>query len=226
MNLGQSNDTFLIYTMAKKNKKPKLSRREKLLKYLDEQGKDNWCMVLDFLPNGKEELPPHKRKPIAQVIGWEKFSLLEIVPRENITFSTRQKLFIGEGTRREVDHIERKIKFEWLTSLAKTEMSPIVIKIIKSNEEKYIKFFNNPPAVSLNRNILDSFPEISKANRNKILKALKTERFTCLRDVEKAGAVDNIYEIVANQIIREISRQAEFYIFITPVIKKGRRNQL
>jgi len=54
--------------------------------------------------------------------------LLELVPREGITFELGERVYIGEGTRDRVDHIERRIKYEWLTPTAKSELPFILEK--------------------------------------------------------------------------------------------------
>ena len=87
--------------------------------------KDEYARIIDFLPMGKSEVPPHKRKPIAQVVGEKYYSLLEIVPRKDIKLEAGDRIYIGEGVREEVDHIERRIKYEWLTPTAKTELKII-----------------------------------------------------------------------------------------------------
>jgi len=90
--------------------------------------KDEYVRILDYLPKGKSDVPLHKRRPIAQAVGEKFFSLLELVPREGITFELGERVYIGEGTRDRVDHIERRIKYEWLTPTAKSELPFILEK--------------------------------------------------------------------------------------------------
>jgi len=53
--------------------------------------KDEYVRILDYLPNGKSDVPPHRRKPIAQAVGEKYFSLLELVPREGMAFEMGER---------------------------------------------------------------------------------------------------------------------------------------
>jgi len=57
--------------------------------------KEEYAIVLDFLPNGYpfDTRPTYKKTPIAQAIGKEHFTLLELVPKK-INFSNLMKKYI------------------------------------------------------------------------------------------------------------------------------------
>jgi putative nucleotide binding protein len=108
--------------------------------------KDDYVRILDFLPRGKSDVPPHKRKPIAQAIGEKFFSLLEVVPKTGVTLESGERVYIGENVRDKVDHIERRIKYDWLTPTAKTELGIILVDVVKEQGEKFVEFYNKHPA--------------------------------------------------------------------------------
>jgi putative nucleotide binding protein len=62
---------------------------------------EEYAIILDYLPLGyvKEGTPSFKRKPVAQAIGKEEFTLLELIPKENIMLDIHQKVYIGSGKR-------------------------------------------------------------------------------------------------------------------------------
>ena len=74
--------------------------------------KDEWVIVLDFLPSGRPGRG--KPEPIAQAIGEKYFSLLEIVPREGIELALGDRIYVGEGTREKIKYIKRSISLKEL----------------------------------------------------------------------------------------------------------------
>ena len=104
--------------------------------------RDENARVLDYLPKGKSEVPPHKRKPIVQAIGTEFFALLELIPKPGSEFELGELVYIGPDSRQKIDHIERRIKYEWLTPTAKSEVSHQLIEIVSNKEQEFVKFFN------------------------------------------------------------------------------------
>ena len=47
---------------------------------------EDYVVVLDFLPRGKGS--SFKAEPLAQVLGLEYFTLLEVVPKEGMKYSS------------------------------------------------------------------------------------------------------------------------------------------
>ena len=59
--------------------------------------REDYATVLEYLPNG---YPLEKKMmPIAQAIGKNNFTLLELVPRRGETLDIGENVYIGEGTR-------------------------------------------------------------------------------------------------------------------------------
>ncbi len=177
--------------------------------------KDEYVRVLDFLPMGKSEVPHHKRKPIAQVIGEKYFSLLELAPRKNMKLDVGDRIYIGEGTRDKVDHIERRIKYEWLTPTAKTELKIILMEIIKAREKEFIKFFNTAGIISTRLHKLETLPRIGKRHRQDILTERETEPFKDFRDLQaRVKSMSDPSKILAEKIIEELKNESKYYLFV------------
>src|SRR3989344_1212973 len=96
------------------------------------QSKEEYAVVLDFLPNGYlfDRRPIHKKTPIAQAMGRNNFTLLEVVPKKDIFLQPLDEIYIGEGKRDKVHHIIGKINVEKLTETAKKEMEYVVTDIL------------------------------------------------------------------------------------------------
>ena len=67
--------------------------------------RDEYVVVLDFLPKGRSGY--RKPEPLAQVLGEKYFSLLEVIVKDDAIVKQGDKIYIGEGERKEVDHIKR-----------------------------------------------------------------------------------------------------------------------
>ncbi|RLI94347.1 MAG: DUF655 domain-containing protein [Candidatus Altiarchaeales archaeon] len=177
--------------------------------------KDEYARVLDFLPRGKSEVPPHKRKPIAQVVGEKYFSLLEIVPRKNISFDVGTRVYIGEGVRDKVDHIERRIKYDWLTPTAKTELKIILEDIIRDREKEFIDFFNTSGTISTRLHKLEILPRIGKRHRQDILNEREIKKFDSFKDMQKrVKNMPDPVKILAEKIIEELKNESKYYLFV------------
>jgi len=177
--------------------------------------KDEYVRVLDFLPMGKSDVPPHKRKPIAQAVGEEYFSLLEIVPRKDITFSSGERIYIGEGVRDKVDHIERRIRHEWLTPTAKTELKIILEEIIEGTGDRFVNFYNTAGIISTRLHKLECLPRIGRKHRQDILNERGISPFKSFKDMhERVNNLPDPIKVIAEKIIQELQGESKYYLFV------------
>ena len=89
-----------------------------------DRGKEELGVVLDFLPNGYpfDNRPSHIKTPIVQVIGKNRFTLLELVPKKGIQLQPHEEVYFGEGKRDKILHIVGRLPFDKLTRTAKAEL--------------------------------------------------------------------------------------------------------
>lgn len=188
---------------------------------MQEIKKDKYVRILDFLPKGKMDVPPHKRKPLAQGIGENYFSLLEIIPRRGMSFEPEERVYVGEGPRDKVDHIERRIRYEWLTPTAKSELGIILEKIVNDNEKKFVEFYNLAGTITTRQHKLELLPRIGKKHRQEILNEREKEPFKSFEDMRKR--VKNLPDpakVIAERIIQELKEEEKYYLLV-PVRGKG-----
>jgi putative nucleotide binding protein len=177
--------------------------------------KDEYVRVLDYLPRGKSDVPPHKRKPMAQAIGEKYFSLLEITPKPGMTFESGERAYIGDGVREKVDHIERRIKYEWLTPTAKSEVEGILEKIIMEHEQVYVSFYNSAGSLSTRLHKLEVLPRIGKRHRDEIVAERTTMPFKSFEDMaQRLKTVPDPVKIIADKIIEELKGESKYYLFV------------
>ena len=105
--------------------------------------KETNAIVLDFLPNGYPfENSSGMTTPIAQALGKERFTLLELVPKKDIFLNPEDEVYIGDGKREEIMHIRGRLDFDKLTQTGQSVMEQAVKKLVEENPKRFIDFFN------------------------------------------------------------------------------------
>jgi putative nucleotide binding protein len=184
--------------------------------------KDDYVRVLDYLPKGKSEVPSHKRKPLTQAIGENYFSLLEITPREGASFEMGDRVYIGEGVRDKVDHIERRIKYDWLTPTAKAELPQVLKSIVSSDEKRFVEFYNTAGIISTRQHKLEILPKIGKRHRDEILEERRIKPFGSFKDMEeRLKSIPDPAKIIVEKIIEEIKGDSKYMLFV-PISQETR----
>lgn len=199
--------------------------------------KDDYGRVLDYLPKGKSEVPPHKRKPIVQGVGDQYFSLLELSPKEGASFELGERIYIGDDAREKIDHIERRIKYDWLTPTAKSELPHVIKEVILKNEQEFLKFYNTAGSISTRQHKLETLPKIGRRHREEILEEreirpfesfedMRTRQKTVIKDgVEKkvkALSIPDPVNVLIEKVIEELKGQSKYYLF-TPLVEDYHR---
>ncbi|MBD3261138.1 MAG: DUF655 domain-containing protein [Candidatus Altiarchaeales archaeon] len=185
--------------------------------------KDEWAYVLDYLPKGKQEVPPHKRKPVAQVVGENFFTLLEVTPREGMALENGDKIYIGEDTREHIDHIDRRIKYEWLTPTAKSELPYVLRTAVEDHEQRFLEFYNTAGIISTRQHKLETLPKIGKKSREEILEEREIEKFESFQDMrQRVRGIDPV-KAVSDKILEEMKGESKYLLFTPMLDKKDRR---
>jgi putative nucleotide binding protein len=178
---------------------------------------EEYAIILDYLPLGyvKEGIPTYKRKPVAQAIGKEEFTLLELIPKEDVTLDIHQKVYIGSGKRDEIARVNRRLKHDDLTSTAKVELNYVIEEIIKAKEDKFVEFFNEAGPISTRLHQLELLPGIGKKHMWDIIKARKEKPFESFDDIKKrVTMLSDPLKLISKRILLELEATGD---------KKGKR---
>ena len=122
------------------------------------------AIVLDFLQHGysSDPRPMHQKTSIAQAIGKENYTLLELVPKKGIFLQPYEEVYIGEGKREKIHHVNGKIEVEKLTQTARAELEHVVRQLVKDQTPKFIEFFNKAQPLSTRMHALELLPGVGK----------------------------------------------------------------
>lgn len=181
--------------------------------------KDEWAFVLDFLSHGHYGM--ERSQPVAQVLGDEYFSLLEIIVRENSTLKTQDKVYIGDGKREKVKYIRGRINFDDLTAAAKEELSYIIESLIEKRPEKFLNFFNKSGQITTRLHQLELLPGIGKRHLWAIIDERKVKEFDSFNDLKKrVPLLPNPEKMISKRIIEELQDRDKYRIFVPRIEKK------
>lgn len=181
--------------------------------------KDEWTIVLDFLPHGR---PGMKRsEPVAHVVGEEWFSLLEVIVREGVTLKSEDRVYIGEQKREQVKYIVGKIELNKLTVAARDMLPDVINKIIEKNPEKFVGFFNKAGQLTTRLHSLELLPGVGKKHLWAILDARKIKPFESFEDIKnRIKLLPDPMAMIARRIMDELENKDKYRIFVPSIEKK------
>ena len=181
--------------------------------------KEEYAIILDYLPKGYRNVTKPKGKPVSQAIGTEFFTFFQLAPKKDIDLEIQDKVYIGKGKRDKIYRVLGKLDFENLTATSKIELRYAMEAIVDSNEEKYVDFFNTAGTISWDLHGLGLIPGIGPKTVNEILKERERKKFKSYDDIEKrVSAIKDVRELIINRVYEELEfspsrRKHRFYLF-------------
>ncbi|NPB02457.1 MAG: DUF655 domain-containing protein [Methanopyri archaeon] len=187
------------------------------------------ALVIDYLPYGRPEDPPHRRRPVAQGVGKDFFILLDLEPREGAYLDLHEEVYIGPDSekRDKVKRVVKRIRYEDLTATAKEELPVAVEKIIESNEEDFVRFFNEARPITPRLHQLELLPGIGRKTLERILEEREKEPFSSLDDIKERvkGLRMHPKDMIKERVLAEIKGETrDKYRLFVPV-GGGRRRR-
>lgn len=179
--------------------------------------REEQAIVLDFLPNGY----PFEKKnwqvstPIIQALGKKHFVLLELVPKKETELQLNEEVYIGEGKRDKIHHINGRLQPEKLTSTAKSELEFVIKELVKQDEKRFIDFFNNAQPLSTRMHSLELLPGMGKKRMWEILEARDEKLFENFEDFKKrVKLLPDSEKAIIKRIIDEVTTQQKHNLFV------------
>ena len=187
---------------------------------------EDYVYVLDYLEKGRGDAPTHKRYTVVYGLGENQFTLLELIPKENVNFTIGERVYVGKDNskRTKIKKIKGRIKYELLTSTAHGEMPYILIEIVHNREKHFIEFFNNAPAISTRFHVLELLPGLGKKIMHDILDERRKKNFNSFEDmINRIDFLRSPDKLIAKRIELELTDLNQKYRLFTrpPVIKKN-----
>ena len=186
--------------------------------------KEEFAYILDYLPYGRtdDNRPMYQKKPLAQGIGEKHFVLMEMMTKENVVPMSHDRVYIGEGDRPVIDHVKRRIIFSELTNSAQMELPSVIEKIILSDEERFLSFFNDAYPITTRLHMLELLPGIGKKLMWAIIEERKKGKFESINQlVSRVKGLHTPEKLLMNRILEELKDEnIKYRVFTTPMPPK------
>lgn len=175
------------------------------------------AVILDYLSLGyvQSDMSKFKGKAIAQAIGTDYFTLLELAPKNGVDLEIQDTVYIGKGKRDKIFRVLGKLDFENLTATSRIELDYAIKDIIMAKEEEFVNFFNNAGPVNTRLHQLELIPGIGKKYMWEIIEERKKKEFESFEDLSnRVPALSDPVGMIVNRIKQELD---------TTTVKKGKQ---
>ena len=175
--------------------------------------KDDYIIVLDFLPHGKAG--DRKVEPLAQAIGDKFFNLLEVVIKEDVKLKPKDRIYIGADKREEVKYIRSRIGYNELTNFAKTELEEVVKTIIEKEEKRFVNFFNRAGPITTRLHSLELLPGVGKKHMWEIIKNRRHKPFEDFTDLRRrVTMLPEPKNMIVKRVVDELEGKDRYKLFV------------
>lgn len=175
--------------------------------------KDDYLIILDFLPRGKPE--DRKMEPVAQGIGERYFNLLEVVIKDSISVKPKEKVYIGSEKREKVKYIRGRVKYISLTTLSKELLEEVISEIVEKDEKRFVEFFNKAGPLTTRLHSLELLPGIGKKHMWEIIQERKKKLFESFEELQKRiPMLPNPKRMIVRRIIDELQGKDRHKLFV------------
>jgi putative nucleotide binding protein len=166
-----------------------------------------YAHVLDVLPHGRQTEHGFHREPLALAIGDDELKLFELVPRPGTALAPGQRIPLvpQAGSAPPIDHVRRRLAYDELTVAARAELPGALEAIVRENPERYLRFFNEAPAVSRRFHLLELLPGIGKKTMQQIVDERRRAPFRSFVELEERLGLKNPERLVVARIEQELS---------------------
>ncbi|MEK6890945.1 MAG: DUF655 domain-containing protein [Nanoarchaeota archaeon] len=147
--------------------------------------KEEYAIILDYLPYGYPLDDRGKMMPVAQAIGEENLTLLQLIPRKGVSLQLNEKVYIGDGKRDKIYYIVGRLDPEKLTENSKIQLEEFIKEIVDQRESQFVEFFNNATAINTRVHQLELLPGYGKKHMKEIIKVRDESKFESFDDIKK-----------------------------------------
>lgn len=180
---------------------------------------ESYVQILDYLPHGRQTDRGFHREPLALAIGEDELKLFEVVPRAGVTLAAGDRVSLLPSGRdpSPIEHVRRRLGYEELTVTARTELPGTLERIVLAHSPRYLRFFNESPAVSRRFHLLELLPGIGKKTMQAIVDERRRAPFQSFEELEQRLHLKSPEKLIVGRIEQELSGVDEKYrLFVAP----------
>ena len=125
--------------------------------------------------------------------------------------------------RKKIAKIKGRVNYEDMTSTAHGEMPYVILDIVHNQKDRFIKFFNESPAISTRFHVLELLPGLGKKMMHDILEERKKKLFESYEEMcERIDFLRAPDKLISKRIELELTDPNQKYrLFTRPPIVKG-----
>jgi len=177
------------------------------------------AIILDIVPSARLERGQHVERGmiVAQMVGWQYFTLLEAAINQSLNPKPGLRLYIGKDVPRQLVRILRRISYQELTENAKFTLEKVVEEIVKEREAELVEFINTCGPLTPRLHALEALPGIGKKISMRLIEERSKAPFTSFKDIEERAGIQNFDKMIMKRIIEELSDpNAKYWLFTRP----------
>jgi putative nucleotide binding protein len=188
---------------------------------------EDYVYIIDHLPEGRADLPHHRREPVAYGVGENQFTLLELIPKQGVNLLSGDRVYIGKdlSLRENVEKVKGRVNYEDMSSSAHGELPYVLADIVKQNEARFVKFYNEAPAISTRFHALELLPGLGKKTMTALIDERRKKLFESFADISaRVPSVHHPEKLIANRIELELTDpKQKYHIFARPPLTEDAR---
>jgi putative nucleotide binding protein len=175
---------------------------------------EEYAYVLDVTIRGRSNTIRRREGTIVQAIGEEQLTLLELLSVPNAPFDLGERVYIGKDGRDKIISVLGRLDYSAISVTAKSELPLTIEKIVKTNEKRFIDYFNNAQPINPRIHSLQLIPGIGKTYLMSILQEREKKTFESFDDLQSRIGLRDPAKLVGRRIVEEISGGARMNIFV------------
>jgi len=178
---------------------------------------EEYAYILDYLPQGIPGGNFGKKEPLCYAVGDEEFKLFELVPKGTVVVGDRVYIGKDNAKRTVIDHVKRRIGSTELSRTADLELEYAIDSIVVTNQDRFIRFYNEAEPISMRKHLLEELPGLGKKTMQAIIdERTKNGAFKDFADLSKRAGVKNPEKLIAARIVLEIrDPDRKRYLFVS-----------
>jgi putative nucleotide binding protein len=175
--------------------------------------KEEYALVLDFLPTGKAG--EARQEPTAQVIGESHFTLLEVVTKPGVDLARLDRVYIGMGERDKIERIKCRLTYAQLTNAAVQEADTAIRRLVPEREQDFVGFINRAGPINIRIHSLELLPNIGKKNLESLLAERDKKPFASFEDIrQRVPHLSHVQDSILARIVQELKAEEKYYLFV------------
>lgn len=180
--------------------------------------KDDYIIVLDFLPHGRPD--DRKAEPVAQGIGEKFLNLLEVAIKDGVAVKTGDRVYVGDDKRDQVKYIRGRIGYQELTNYARNMVIETVTALVDKDEKRFVNFFNKAGPVTTRLHSLELLPGIGKKHMWAIVGERRKKPFESFKEIqERVQMLPDTKKMVIKRVIEDLEEKDRYKLFVGAILE-------